>query len=122
MFDKDQEVQSGGADVDPSVADPAVVASNFGVVVSSGLHSGTEQRPVVGRDGHQPPAFSSRVPSIGHMDLIRRRYENRGLPEGVVQIFNLPAIAMPHQILTKVPGTFGSIGALKEVQIPCLLL
>ena len=69
MLDKDHEGQSGGADGDPSVAVPAVVASNFGVVVSSGSHSGTEQRPVVGRDGHQPPAFSSRVPSIGRMDL-----------------------------------------------------
>ena len=32
-----------------------------------------------------------------------------------------PAIAKPHHLLTKVPGTFGSIGALKEVKIPCLL-
>ena len=86
MLDKDHEGQSGGADGDPSVAVPAVVASNFGVVVSSGSHSGTEQRPVVGRDGHQPTAFSSRVPSIGRMDLIKRRYENRGLPEEVVQL------------------------------------
>jgi hypothetical protein len=36
--------------------------------------------------------------------------------------YSWPAIAKPHQLLTKVPGTFGSIGALRGVKIPCLLL
>ena len=43
------------ADGDPSVAVPAVVASNFGVVMSSGSHSGTEQRPVVDTTGISHP-------------------------------------------------------------------
>jgi hypothetical protein len=86
MLDQDQEGQSGRADGNPSVAVPAVVANDFGAVLSAGPHFDTERGPVAGRDGHQPPTPSARVPPVGRMDLIRRRYENRGLSEGVVQL------------------------------------
>lgn len=68
------------------MAVPAVVANDFGVILSSGPHFETERGPVAGRDGHQPPTPSARVPPVGRMDLIRRRYEDRGLSEGVVQL------------------------------------
>ena len=82
MLDQDQERQSGRADGDPSVAVPAVVANDFGVILSTGPHFETERGPVARRDGHQPPTPSARVPPVGRMDLIRRRYEDRGLSEG----------------------------------------
>ena len=109
------------ADGDPSVAVPAVVASNFGVVVSSGSHSGTEQRPVVDTTGISHPLLVRGSLLLAAWTLsgddmkteaFRKEWSN----------YYWPAIAKPHQLLTKVPGTFGSIGALKEVKILCLLL
>ena len=120
MLDKDQEGQSGGADGDPIVAVPAVVASNFELSCRPArilepskdllLDATGISQPLLVRGSLLLAAWTLSRDDM-KTEVFRKKWSN----------YYWPAIAKPHQLLTKVPGTFGSIGALKEVKIPCLL-
>ena len=85
MLDKDQEGQSGGADGDPIVAVPAVVASNFELSCRPARILEPSKDLLLDATGISHPLLV-RGSLLLAAWTFRRRYENRGLPEGVVQL------------------------------------